>query len=75
MHVVIAMALILGHSQVKYMHQYLVSDKIVTLCYPMDVMQVYIPGYPGYQIRDFLDIKLVAELVPSFPVSIISIHV
>ena len=57
------MALILGHSQVKYMHQYLVSDKIVTLC------------YPGYQIRDFLDIKLVAELVPSFPVSIISLHV
>ena len=60
--VLIIMALILGHSQVKYMHEYLVSDKIVTLC------------YPGYQIRDFLDIDLVAEMVPSFPVSTIFIY-
>ena len=55
--VVLIMALILGHSQVKYMHEYLVSDKIVTLC------------YPGYQICDFLDMKVVREMVPSFSVS------
>ena len=57
--VVLIMALILGHSQVKYMymHEYLVSDKIVTLC------------YPGYQICDFLDMKVVCEMVPSFSVS------
>ena len=41
----------------KYMHEYLVSDKIVTLC------------YPGYQICDFLDMKVVREMVPSFSVS------
>ena len=52
------MALILGHSQVKYMHEYLQSDKIVTLC------------YPGFQIHEFMDMKIVTEMVPSFPVSI-----
>ena len=48
------MALILGHSQV---HEYLVSDKIWTLCYP---------GFRSYQ---FIDLEIVAEMVPSFPVS------
>ena len=51
------MALILGHSQVKYMHEYLVSDKIWTLC------------YPGFRINQFVDMEIVAEMVPSFPVS------
>ena len=55
--VVLIMALILGHSQVRYIHEYLVSDKIVTLC------------YPDYQICDFLDMKVVREMVPSFSVS------
>ena len=52
------MALILGHIQVKYMHEYLKSGKIVTLC------------YPGFQIHEFTDMKIVTEMVPSFPVSI-----
>ena len=52
------MALILGYSQVKYMHEYLQSDKIVTLY------------YPGFQIHEFMDMKIVTEMVPSFPVSI-----
>ena len=51
------MALILGHSQVKYMHEYLVSDKIWTLC------------YPGFRINQFVDMEIVAEMVPPFPVS------
>ena len=55
--VVLIMALILGHNQVKYMHEHLVSDKIVTLC------------YPGYQICDFPNMKMVREMVPSFSVS------
>ena len=55
--VVLIMALILGHSQVKCMHEYLVSDKIVTLC------------YPGYQICDFLDMKVGCEMEPLFSVS------
>ena len=40
------------------MHEYLQSDKIVTLC------------YPGFQIHAFMDMKIVTEMVPSFPVSI-----
>ena len=48
---------ILGHSQVKHMHEYLVSDKIWTLC------------YPGLRINQFMDLEIVAEMVPSFPVS------
>ena len=53
---VLIMALILGHSQVKYMHEYSVSYSIVTMC------------YPGFRIIDFIDWKIVSELVPPFPV-------
>ena len=40
------------------MHAYLQSDKIVTLC------------YPSFQIHEFMDMKIVTGMVPSFPVSI-----
>ena len=42
----------------KYMHDYLVSDRIVTLC------------YPGFKSRDFMDISAVFDIVPTVSVSI-----
>lgn len=51
------MALILGHSQVKYMHEYLESDNIWTLC------------YPGFRVNEFVNLEIVADMVPSFPIS------
>lgn len=52
------MALVFGHSQVKYLHEYIDSEDIVTLC------------YPGYKVKDFLDLDIVFQVVPSVSVSV-----
>lgn len=51
------MALVFGHSQVKYLHEYVDSDKIVTLC------------FSGYTIPDLMDLDSVFEIVASMSVS------
>ena len=42
----------------KYMYDYLVSDRIVTLC------------YPGFRIRDIMDISAIFDIVPTVSVRI-----
>ena len=51
------MALIFGHSQVKYLHDCLVNDRILSL------------RYPGYKVRDFM--KTQFSTVSSVPASFI----
>ncbi|KAH3772073.1 hypothetical protein DPMN_099455 [Dreissena polymorpha] len=47
------MALIFGHSQVKYMHQYLKSEDIITL------------SYSGFTTVDLCEEESIFEIVPS----------
>ena len=52
------MACIIGHSQVKYMHKYVESDKIVTLL------------RRGYRIEDFLEEDIVFDTIRNVSVSL-----
>ena len=51
------MSLIVGHSQVKYLHQYIESDSVFTLC------------YPGYTILDIVRECAVFDAVEDVSVS------
>ena len=53
------MALVIGHSQAKYLSEYFYDDSY----------QVF--SYPGYRTRQFLDENIIYEASPHFSVSIL----
>ena len=51
------MALIVGHSQVKYLHQYISDNRVLTMC------------FPGYKILDLIRESVIFDAVQDVMVS------